>query len=328
MENRAGQNDPNGETIFLPEYSDIKSAYGRIKKYIHRTPVLSSKSINVICGAEIFFKCENFQKVGAFKFRGATNALSLLDSEQLKKGVATHSSGNHAAALALAARMFGTKSYVVMPETAPSIKKIAVNGYGAEITFCKPTLEARESTLNQLVEKTGASFIHPYNNSSIIAGQGTACLELLEEIGTLDIVLAPVGGGGLLSGTAISAKAISSKILVFGAEPEMADDAYRSYSSKTLLPSVNPNTIADGLMTSLGSITFRVILEKVDKIITVSEDSIVQAMRLIWERMKIIVEPSSAVPLAAVLQNKNLFAGKKTGIILSGGNVDLGNLPF
>jgi threonine dehydratase len=290
--------------------------------------VLSSQSINRICGAEIYFKCENFQKVGAFKFRGATNALSLLDKDLLKNGVATHSSGNHAAALALAAAQFNTRCYVVMPRTAPAIKKMAVAGYGAEITFCEPTLEAREQALNQIVEKTGASFIPPYNHPDIIAGQGTACLELLEECGALEIIMAPVGGGGLLSGTALAAKGINSKILVYGAEPEMADDACRSFNSRQLLPSLSPKTIADGLLTSLGPITFRIILSNVDKILTVSEESIISAMRLVWERMKIIIEPSSAVPLAAILQHKEEFNGKKTGIIISGGNVDLSNLPF
>lgn len=312
----------------LPVFTDITAAFDRISSLIHRTPVLSSQSINRICGAEIYFKCENFQKVGAFKFRGATNALSLLDKDLLKNGVATHSSGNHAAALALAAAKFNTRCYVVMPRTAPAIKKMAVAGYGAEITFCEPTLQAREQALNQIVEKTGASFIPPYNHPDIIAGQGTACLELLEECGALEIIMAPVGGGGLLSGTALAAKGINSKILVYGAEPEMADDACRSFKSRQLLPSISPKTIADGLLTSLGPITFRIILSNVDKILTVSEESIISAMRLVWERMKIIIEPSSAVPLAAILQHREEFAGKKTGIIISGGNVDLSNLPF
>lgn len=312
----------------LPTFEDIKAAHERIRPYIHRTPVLSSKSINEIVGAELFFKCENLQKVGAFKFRGACNSVFSLTNEEAAKGVCTHSSGNHAAALALAARMRGIPAYIVMPENAPEIKKIAVAGYGARITFCKPTLEARESTLKMVAEQTGAVEIHPYNYFNVICGQGTAAKELIEEIGQLDIIMAPVGGGGLLSGTALSTKALLPYARVIAAEPAGADDAFRSFYSKILVPSVAPKTIADGLLTSLGSITFQVILNEVDQIITVSEESIIAAMRMIWERMKIIVEPSSAVPLAAILDNKTTFSGKKTGIILSGGNVDLGKLPF
>lgn len=312
----------------LPTFNDIKAAHERIRPYIHRTPVLSSQSINQMVGAELFFKCENLQKVGAFKFRGACNSVFSLSDEEAKNGVCTHSSGNHAAALALAARMRGIPAYIVMPENAPEIKKIAVAGYGAQITFCTPTLEARESTLKKVAEQTGATEIHPYNYFNVICGQGTAAKELIEEIGTLDVVMAPVGGGGLLSGTALSTKALLPNALVIAAEPAGADDAFRSYYSKTLHPSVSPKTIADGLLTSLGSLTFPIILNEVDQIATVSEESIVAAMRMIWERMKIIIEPSSAVPLAAILENKVDVKGKKVGIILSGGNVDLGSLPF
>ena len=312
----------------LPTIEDIKAAHDRIRPYIHHTPVLSSKSINEIVGAELFFKCENLQKVGAFKFRGACNSVFSLSDEEAKNGVCTHSSGNHAAALALAARMRGIPAYIVMPENAPEIKKIAVAGYGAQITFCTPTLEARESTLKKVATETGATEIHPYNYFNVICGQGTAAKELIEEIGTLDVVMAPVGGGGLLSGTAISTKAMLSGAKVIAAEPAGADDAFRSFYSKTLQPSVAPKTIADGLLTSLGSITFPIILNEVDQIATVSEESIVAAMRMIWERMKIIIEPSSAVPLAAILENKVDVKGQKVGIILSGGNVDLGKLPF
>ncbi|RLD68655.1 MAG: threonine/serine dehydratase [Bacteroidetes bacterium] len=312
----------------VPQLGDIKKAHERIRPFIHKTPVLTSSGIDAIIGASVYFKCENFQKVGAFKFRGATNAVLLLDDRIKKLGVATHSSGNHAAALALAAKNMGIKAYVVMPETAPLIKKKAVKSYGAEITFCAPTLAARESTLNEVIEKTGATFIHPYNNKDIICGQGTAALELLDEYSDLDIIMAPVGGGGLLSGTAIAAKELNPNIKVIAAEPQNADDAYRSFKSGYLIPSENPNTIADGLLTSLCNLTFKIISEKVDEIVTVSENGIIEAMRLIWERMKIIVEPSSAVPLAAVLENKQLFFGKKIGIILSGGNVDLNKLPF
>lgn len=312
----------------LPTFSDIEKAHERIRPYIHRTPVLSSQSINQMVGAELFFKCENLQKVGAFKFRGACNSVFSLSDEEAKNGVCTHSSGNHAAALALAARMRGIPAYIVMPENAPEIKKIAVAGYGAQITFCTPTLEARESTLKKVAEQTGATEIHPYNYFHVICGQGTAAKELIEEIGTLDVVMAPVGGGGLLSGTALSTKALLPNTLVIAAEPAGADDAFRSFHTKILQPSVAPKTIADGLLTSLGSLTFPIILNEVDQIATVSEESIVAAMRMIWERMKIIIEPSSAVPLAAILENKVDVKGKKVGIILSGGNVDLGRLPF
>ncbi|MBV5313261.1 MAG: pyridoxal-phosphate dependent enzyme [Prolixibacteraceae bacterium] len=312
----------------LPSFSDIEKAHVRIRPYIHQTPVLSSQSINEIVGANLFFKCENLQKVGAFKFRGACNSVFSLTDEEAQNGVCTHSSGNHAAALALAARMRGIPAYIVMPENAPEIKKIAVAGYGAQITFCTPTLEARESTLKKVAEETGATEIHPYNYFNVICGQGTAAKELIEEIGQLDIVMAPVGGGGLLSGTALTTKALLPNTQVIAAEPAGADDAFRSFYSKTLQPSVAPKTIADGLLTSLGSLTFPIILNNVNQIVTVSEESIVAAMRMIWERMKIIIEPSSAVPLAAILENKVDVKGKKVGIILSGGNVDLGKLPF
>jgi threonine dehydratase len=285
-------------------------------------------SINQIVGVELFFKCENLQKVGAFKFRGACNAVFSLSEEEAQKGVATHSSGNHAAALALAARMRGIAAHIVMPENSPEIKKKAVAGYGAKITFCQPTLQARESTLAQVIEETGATEIHPYNNFYVIAGQGTAAKELIEDQGEFDVMMAPVGGGGLLSGTAISTKHLLSGCKVMAAEPAGADDAYRSFHSKKWVPSENPKTIADGLLTSLGERNFAIIPEKVDDIVTVSEESIVEAMRMIWERMKIIIEPSSAVPLAAILEKKVDVQGKKVGIILSGGNLDLGKLPF
>jgi threonine dehydratase len=313
---------------FLPEYSDIEQAHQTIHEYAHRTQVLTSVSINKIVGGSLFFKCENFQKVGAFKFRGACNAVFSLSQEEMEMGVATHSSGNHAAALALAAKMRGIPAYIVMPETSPEIKKKAVAGYGAQITFCKPTLQARESTLADVVKETGAKEIHPYNNFHVIAGQGTAAKELIEDAGEFDIILAPVGGGGLLSGTAISAKKLLPHCRVIAAEPAGADDAYRSFHGKKLVPSENPKTIADGLLTSLGERNFKIILEKVDDIVTVSEEKIVEAMRLIWERMKIIVEPSSAVPLAAILEGKVDVKNRKVGIILSGGNLDLGKLPF
>jgi len=275
-----------------------------------------------------FFKCENFQKVGAFKFRGASNAVFSLSGEEAQKGVATHSSGNHAAALALAARMRNIPAYIVMPWTASEIKKKAVAGYGGIITYCEPTLAARESTLAKVVAETGATMIHPYDNLMVIAGQGTAAKEMIEDAGTFDIIMAPVGGGGLLSGTALSAKSLSPGARVIAAEPAGADDAFRSFYAGEIFPSVDPRTIADGLLTSLSERTFTIIMGKVDGIVTVSEEKIVEAMRMVWERMKIIIEPSSAVPLGAILEGKVDVAGVKTGIILSGGNVDLENLPF
>ena len=312
----------------LPQFKDVVAAHERIRKFVHRTPVLTSAGINDMFSTSLFFKCENFQKVGAFKYRGATNAVLSLPEEDAKKGVGTHSSGNHAAALALAARMQGIPAHIVMPRTAPDIKKTAVKGYGGIITWCEPTLESRESTMQEVVEKTGVTFVPPYNHFHIISGQGTAARELVEEAGELDIVLAPVGGGGLVSGTAITIRAMLPSARVFAIEPAGADDAYRSFTTGKLLPSVNPQTIADGLLTSLGELTFRVIMDKVDEVITVSEEAIVAAMRMIWERMKIVVEPSGAVPLAAIVENRIDVAGKRVGLILSGGNAELAKLPF
>jgi threonine dehydratase len=314
--------------IKIPDYNDIVKAHARISPLVHRTPVLTSKSINLITGSNLFFKCENLQKVGAFKFRGACNAVFSLFEEEARKGVATHSSGNHAAALALAARMRGIPAYIVMPRTAPEIKKKAVAGYGGIITFCEPTLQARESTLVKVVGETGATEVHPYDNFFVIAGQGTAAKELIEDAGDFDIVMAPVGGGGLLSGTSLSVKKLLPGCKVIAAEPLGADDACRSFHTGVIFPSENPKTIADGLLTSLSQRTFTIIRENVDDIVTVSEEKIVEAMRLIWERMKIIIEPSSAVPLAAILEGKLNVKDKKVGIILSGGNLDLGKLPF
>jgi threonine dehydratase len=312
----------------VPEFKDVIAAHDRIRQFVHHTPVLTSESINTIFDSEIFFKCENFQKVGAFKFRGATNSILSLSADKVRNGVGTHSSGNHAAALSLAARMNGIPAYIVMPHTAPEIKIKAVKGYGGKITFCEPTLEARESTMDKVIEETKAVFIPPYNHFDIISGQGTCAKELMEEVPDLDIVMAPVGGGGLVSGTAISVKGISPGTRVIAVEPANADDAFRSFNAGKIIPSVHPNTIADGLLTSLGELTFAVIINKVDEIITVTESSIIHAMRMIWERMKIIVEPSGAVPLAALVEGNNVFRSKRIGIILSGGNADLDNLPF
>ena len=312
----------------IPEFRDIQLAHERIAAHIHRTPVLTSTGINQLAGAEVFFKCENFQKVGAFKYRGATNAVLSLSEEEASKGVATHSSGNHAAALALAAKIRGIRCFVVMPRTAPKPKIEAVRHYGAGITFCEPTLKSREETLETIVAQTGAAVVHPYDDFRVICGQGTAAREFLEEVPDLDAIFAPVGGGGLLSGTALTSKSMRPRIKVYGCEPAQADDACRSFKSGRIIPSVNPKTIADGLLTSLSERTFAIIRNLVDDIFTVSEDSILRAMFLVWQRMKIVIEPSSAVAVAALFDNHALFTGKRTGIILSGGNVDLLNLPF
>ena len=311
-----------------PTFGDVLSAHERIKPYIHRTPVLTSKSLDELTGSNLYFKCENLQKVGAFKYRGATNAVLSLTDAEARNGVATHSSGNHAQALALAAKMRGIPSYIVMPSNSPIVKKDAVAGYGAEIIFCEPTLQAREATLNDVVSRTKATFIHPYNNANVIAGQGTAALELVETVENLDYVLTPVGGGGLLSGTLLSISAQSPNTKVIAAEPEGADDAFRSIQSGIIQPSDNPKTICDGLLTSLGDITFGIIKSRIYKIITVNDKAVIDAMRLIWERMKIIVEPSSATVLAVVFNNPDIFKDNRIGLILSGGNVDLATLPW
>ena len=311
-----------------PTIKEIRAAYERIRPFVHCTPVLTCSTLNRMCKAEIFFKCENFQKAGAFKIRGAANTVFALGDKEASQGVATHSSGNHAAALSLAASWRGIKAFVVMPENAPRIKRDAVANYGAEITSCKPTLEAREQGLGKVLDLTGATFIHPYNDYRVISGQGTAALELCQEIPDLDIVMTPVGGGGLLSGTAIAVSAISPQTRIIAAEPEKADDAYRSFQAGRLIPANNPDTIADGLRTSLGDLTFPIIVKHVKDIVTVSEQGIVKAMRYIWERMKIIVEPSAAVPLGALLTKRIELSGKRVGVILSGGNVDLANLPW
>jgi len=290
---------------------------------VHHTPVLTNESINKIVSAHLWFKSENFQKVGAFKFRGASNVVQSLSDKQALKGVVTHSSGNHAAALALAARIRAIEAHIVMPRNAPSVKKAAVAGYGGKITLCDPTLAARESTTERIINETEAVLVHPYNDYGIIAGQGTAALELVRDVNDLDMILAPVGGGGLLSGTAIAAKGISSKIKVIGCEPENADDAYRSMHAGHIVPSENPHTIADGLRTSLGDKTFPIISQKVDDIVLVSESDIIVAMKLIYERMKIVIEPSAAVPLGALIGQELSRAGRKIGVILSGGNIDL-----
>jgi threonine dehydratase len=311
-----------------PTFEDVLAAAERIRGRVHRTPVMSSTAIDGFAGAHLHFKCENLQKVGAFKARGATNAVLSLDDASARRGVATHSSGNHAAALAFAAASRGIRAHVVMPRTAPPVKKAAVAGYGAEITECEPTLAARETTLEAVVARTGATFIHAYDNPMVIAGQGTAALELMTDVPDLDVVMAPVGGGGLMSGTAIAVSGSRPDIKLWGAEPSGADDAFRSLRDGSIHPSVQPSTIADGLLTSLSDRTFRILSERLDGILTVADENIVRAMRLLWERMKIVVEPSGAVPLAAVLEHPAAFTGRRVGLIISGGNVDLDHLPW
>ncbi|EMS34933.1 Threonine dehydratase, catabolic [Mariniradius saccharolyticus AK6] len=312
----------------FPSLEDIRNAHLRIQPFIHRTPILTSTAIDEMAGCRIFFKCENFQKVGAFKARGAANAVAKLTEEQKKNGVATHSSGNHAAALARAASVAGIKSYIVMPSNAPEIKKKAVKGYGGEIIECEPNLQARETTLRAVVDRTGATSIPPYDFYDVIEGQATCALEMWDEHIPFDVIMAPVGGGGLLAGTALTTKYISPSTLVIAGEPAGADDAFRSFHAKKLIPMEGPKTIADGLLTSLGKLNFAIIMQYVDDILTADDTEIIEAMRLVYERMKIVIEPSCAVPLAALLKNKERFRGKKVGIILSGGNVDLGKLPF
>ncbi|MHB1652062.1 MAG: pyridoxal-phosphate dependent enzyme [Desulfitobacteriaceae bacterium] len=312
----------------IPTLKEIREAAERIRPYAHCTPVLTCKNLNHQVGAQVFLKCENMQKVGAFKFRGACNAVFSLSEADAARGVVAHSSGNHAQALALAARLRGIPAYIVMPNNAPEVKKAAVVSYGGKITFCEPTLEARETTQDQVINETGATVVHPYDDYRIIAGQGTAALELLHDVPDLDVILAPVGGGGLLSGTAIATTELSPRIRVIGAEPEKADDAFRSIRAGKIIPSLNPQTIADGLLTSLGKRNFPIINQRVEKILTVSEEGIIAAMKFIWERAKIIIEPSSAVPVAALWEHNIDLAGLRVGIILSGGNVDLEKLPW
>jgi threonine dehydratase len=316
------------EMIVKPNAGDILEASHRIAPFINHTPVFTSGTLNNLLKSELFFKCENFQKVGAFKARGATNAVFALSESDAASGVATHSSGNHAQALARAAALRGIEAYIVMPSNSSRVKVEAVKGYGGNITFCTPTLQARESTLAKILQETGATEIHPYNNLKIIAGQATAALELINEVPALDIIIAPVGGGGLLSGTALAVHHFSPNIQVIAVEPEQADDAFRSFEQKKFIPSLNPDTIADGLRTSLGTLTLPIILDHVNQIVTVSEQSIITAMRFLWERLKIMAEPSSAVAFAAVQEGKVAVAGKRVGIIISGGNVDLDLLPW
>ena len=315
---------------YAASMEDVIAASKRIKRHGHRTPILTNKTINQLAGKKIFFKCENFQKIGAFKFRGGWNAISSLSDKEAEKGACTHSSGNHAQAVAYAAMKRNIPAYIVMPENAPKVKIQAVKGYGAKVTLCKPTLKSRKETLEKIAEKTGAYVVHPFNEPKVIAGQGTAALELIEDVGDLDAICAPIGGGGLMSGTCIAARDMLPNARLFGAEPKGADDAYRSLKEGKLLPQENPNTICDGLLTSMGENTWNILKDHLEDIITVDDEEVITAMRLVWERMKIIIEPSCATPLAAILtpEFKKLKNIETIGIILTGGNVDLSKLPF
>ena len=314
--------------VQVPSAADIQQSHALIQPYIHRTPVLTCQSINTISGAQLFFKCENFQKIGAFKMRGASNAALRLDETARQKGLATHSSGNHAQAVAKIAQALGVPAHIVMPENAPSVKREATAGYGANIVLCEATQAARESTLAKVLAETGATFIHPYDDYNVIAGQATAALELIQEVADLDAIISPIGGGGLMSGTALSTHYFSPNTKIYGAEPEQVNDAWLSFKSGVRTPHQGLPSIADGLLTNLSEKTFDIIKTHLSDVFTVTEAEIVVAMQLVYERMKIVVEPSCAVPLAAVLKNRDVFVGKKVGIILTGGNVDLRGLPF
>ena len=306
----------------------IRSAHERIRPYIHRTPILTNSWLNDACRASLFFKCENFQKVGAFKARGATNAVFALDDETARRGVATHSSGNHGAAVARAAKLRGIPAHIVMPSNSAKVKIRAVESYGAQVAFCEPTEEAREIKCAEVINQTGATLIHSFENEHVIAGQGTAAMELLEDIPDLDVIMCPVGGGGLLSGTAVGAKSMRPQIKVIAVEPENADDAAQSFRAGRRLVTEKTFTIADGLRTNIGEPNFAIIQQYVDDIVTVSEEAIVSAMRTIWETMKIVIEPSAAVPYAAIVERRIDVERKRVGIILTGGNVDLDALPW
>jgi threonine dehydratase len=317
-------------TKYAAELEDVRDAAVRIAPYAHRTPVLTSSHMNELAGRELFFKCEMFQKVGAFKFRGACNAVMKLDDRVAQRGVVTHSSGNHAQALALAARLRGIAAHIVMPKNSNPVKIRAVEGYGAEIYLCEPTQQSREGTASQIAEDTGATLIPPYNHPDIIAGQGTLALELIEQAPNLDAIMAPVGGGGLMSGVCIATHGVDPDLRVFGAEPSGADDAARSKAADQLLPQNSPKTIADGLLTGMGELTWAIIRDHVERVFTIPDERIIEAMRLVFERMKVVIEPSAAVPVAVALSNdfKKLDNLKRVGIVLSGGNVDLDRLPW
>lgn len=307
----------------FPTHESIRQAAQRIAPHAHRTPVFRSATLDAMSGASLFFKCENFQRVGAFKFRGACNAVFGLSDAEAARGVTAHSAGNHAQALALAAKLRGIPAWIVMPKNAPEVKKAAVAGYGASIRYCEPTLQAREETTAQIIAETGATLVHPYDDYAVITGQATAALELVEEVPDLDAVIAPVSGGGLLAGTALAVHYASPGTRVVGGEPAGADDAYRSLKAGRIIPSENPKTIADGLLTSLGEKNFPILQRLVSEIALVSDEETMHATRLVWERMKLVIEPSAGVGLAAVLEHRFAVAGKRIGVILSGGNVDI-----
>lgn len=318
----------NTNNRVIPTFQDVLDAHERIKPYIHRTPVLTSSFLNELTGAELFFKCENFQKAGAFKVRGASNAVFGLSDEMAEKGVATHSSGNHALSLSYAAGRRGIPVTVVMPRTAPQAKKDAVTGYGGVIIECEPSTTSREETFAKVVAETGAEFVHPYNDPRVIAGQGTCSLELNEQVENLDTVIAPIGGGGMVSGTCLTLSNIAPHINIYAAEPVNADDAARSFHAGYIIADDAPETVADGLKVPLKDLTWHFVSNHVTDILTATEDEIIDAMKLMWKRMKIVMEPSSAVPLAVILKNRELFAGKRIGVIITGGNVDLDQLPW
>jgi len=314
--------------LSLPTFDDVLAAQDRIKPYIHRTPVLTSRYLDELTGATLFFKCENFQKAGAFKVRGASNAVFSLNDTRAALGVATHSSGNHAQSLSYAAERRGIRATVVMPRNASDTKKAAVKAYGGEVIECEPSLAAREATLSELVERTGADFVHPYNDERVIAGQGTCSLELHEQVGQIDAVVAPIGGGGMISGTCLTLSNVSPNTRIYAAEPSNADDAYRSFHAGHIIEDDAPQTIADGLKVSLRPRTWHFVSNHVTDVLLASEQEIVDAMFLTWQRMKIIIEPSCAVPLAVIMKNPDIFAGQRVGVVLTGGNVDLHKLPW
>ncbi|PDT12695.1 serine dehydratase [Rhizobium sp. J15] len=314
--------------MYIPTISDVFEAHDRIRRFIHRTPIITSSYINSLAGAELFFKCENLQKAGAFKARGASNAVFGLSDEQAAKGVATHSSGNHGTCLSYAAGRRGIPCTVIMPRSAPQAKKDAVRGYGGTVVECEPSTSSREAVFAEVVAKSGAEFVHPYNDARVIAGQATCSRELLEQVGNLEAVIAPIGGGGMVSGTCLTVSNLAPHVKVYAAEPEQADDAYRSFKAGHIIADDAPNTVADGLKVPLKDLTWHFVKHNVSDILTASEEEIIEAMKLIWKRAKLVMEPSSAVPLAAILKNKSIFAGKRVGVIITGGNVDLDTLPW
>jgi len=314
--------------MYIPTFADVEAAAVRIAPHVHRTPVLTSRFLNGLTGAELFFKCENLQKAGAFKARGASNAVFGLTEAQAARGVATHSSGNHGTCLSYAAGRRGIPCTVVMPRTAPQAKKDAVRGYGGRVVECEPSTSSREAVFAEVVAETGAEFVHPYNDPRVIAGQGTCSLELIADVPELDAVIAPIGGGGMISGTCLALSHVAPGVKIYAAEPEQADDAFRSFRAGHIIADDAPETVADGLKVPLKELTWHFVRSHVTDILTASEEEIVEAMKLIWKRMKVVMEPSSAVPLATILKNPELFRGQRVGVIITGGNVDLDKLPW